>query len=773
MSRLVSLRRGLFPILGAAFLVCGALTGWIVAELRQEVRRVQIQAMADSWYLDQAIFELGRFMYALAAHVAGSEEVDFKTVQVRFDVFWSRIPVISEGELAQVYRRWLGGDDYVSGWPAALAQIDAELRGRTQARNDVELLARIEHIVAPLREKLRKSIVEFGVLHDSQDAEAVERLKRLTALHGALTAVFLLASTALIALLFHESRLARRAEAEARTSKERFRHFAESGSDWLWETNSDLELIYVSGQVANTIGMPPASIIGRRLSDIMNHSQGRGDWREYLHASASRSAFRDLALEFDSAEGKSRTVRISGEPVFESDGRFLGYRGVCTEISDQIDQERRIRFLAEHDQLTGLPNRAFFNARFEHALAIAQRQDARIALLLVDLDQFKEVNDSHGHDVGDALLVSVARTLELNLRESDTLARLGGDEFAIILEYFHDDPWECERFAERVVEEVQRPVRVDGYTLQVGASIGIAFYPDDGVDITELLKAADLALYRAKDLGRGRVQFFLQEMNDQLQRKKLLEAELAKALENRALDVYFQPQFLLDTGTLSGAEALLRWRHPELGFIEPAEFVGVAEACGLIIPIGQWVLESACREASEWVGDLTVSVNLSPAQFSSKDLSLAVKRVLVETGLPARRLQLEITEGLLIRDTQLATSILDELHGMGVRVAIDDFGMGYSSLSYLKRFSIDAVKVDRTFVKGIGEAEDDRSIVRGIVTLAQALRIRTIAEGVESSEQLEAIRSLGCDEAQGYYFGRPVPAEEFRRTWVEEPGGDV
>ena len=385
------------------------------------------------------------------------------------------------------------------------------------------------------------------------------------------------------------------------------------------------------------------------------------------------------------------------------------------------------------------------------------------------MDGFKDINDTFGHDVGDALIVSVAERLAASIRDGDMLARLGGDEFAIVQTGVDHDSNEDAEFARRLLDGFGAPFRAMGKELVVGASIGITRFPTDGHTVEDLMKAADLALYSGKARGRGCFELFDQAMTQRLQHRRALETRLRRAIDAGSLELHFQPQMDLQSGEAVGAEALVRWHDPELGQVPPYEFVPVAEETGLILPLGQWVLETACAEAAQWASaglDGVVAVNISPAQFTHQDLVAAVESALARTGLPPQRLELEITEGLLMGDTRTAIETLDQLRAMGVQLAIDDFGTGYSSLSYLKRFRVHKVKIDKSFVGDLENDEDDRRIVHAILMLGQALNLRTIAEGVETPMQSELLASLECDQAQGYLYAKPMPAEQVRRFWA-------
>lgn len=417
-------------------------------------------------------------------------------------------------------------------------------------------------------------------------------------------------------------------------------------------------------------------------------------------------------------------------------------------------------FLASHDPLTGLPNRAMFQERLGQAVAEAQRRDEAVAVLCLDLDHFKDVNDTLGHPAGDLLLQRAAARLKRCLRQSDTLARLGGDEFMIIQNGVQQ-PQTSANLAQRVIDTLSEPFELDGQEVVVGCSIGIVIGQGaDRPDPEQLLGNADLALYRAKGDGRGTFCFFEEEMNERLQARKSLEADLRRALAERQFRVFFQPQVELKSGRVVGVEALARWQHPERGWVAAADFIPLTEETGLIIRLGEWILRAACTEAAAW-RPLKVAVNLSPAQFRHPGLIGMIAEILRETGFEPERLELEITEGILLGGTETTFATLQALKALGVGIVMDDFGTGYSSLGYLRQFKFDKIKIDRTFIKDLHQTAQATSIVRAVVALGHSLGMRANAEGVETIEQAEILSSEGCEEVQGYYFGRPMPAAEF------------
>jgi len=424
--------------------------------------------------------------------------------------------------------------------------------------------------------------------------------------------------------------------------------------------------------------------------------------------------------------------------------------------------EDKIRFLAMHDSLTGLPNRLQFNQHLERAVSRAKRHGTQMAVLCLDLDRFKDVNDTLGHATGDALLEEVAARLKENVRDVDLVGRLGGDEFAIVAEEV-ETPEGAMRLARRVCNALGAGYDVNGHEITTSASIGIALGPLAGEPIEVLMKNADLALYRAKDDGRNTFRFFEPAMDAALQKRRRIENDLRNALRKNQLYLDYQPQFGLEDGRLTGYEALVRWWHPTEGEISPSVFIPIAEETGLIVPLGEWILKSACTYATTWPLDTKLAVNLSPAQFKTQDVYSLVQRVLAETGLEPSRLELEITEGIVLQNTEAVIETLTKLDQLGVSIAMDDFGTGYSSLSYLTRLPVKKIKIDRSFIDTLGSSPQNSAIVSSIVGLGQSLHVEITAEGVETESQAALLKQWGCDQVQGYYYGRPeteVPEDD-------------
>ena len=494
--------------------------------------------------------------------------------------------------------------------------------------------------------------------------------------------------------------------------------------------------------------------------------------RDFTDSFVDRRSIAAFDYCFLHPERGLRHVMTRSRLEYDDAGRPLTSVGVIIDVTEQRSVEQRLAHLAHHDPLTDLPNRTLFRIRLDDCLSRA-KEGMQCAVLCLDLDHFKDVNDSLGHPVGDALLCAVSARLQSLTRPSDTVARLGGDEFAIVL-----SPLEMEEdstvFARRIVAALSTPYDIEGHRFVVGTSIGIAIAPDHGLDANRLLRNADMALYGAKSDGRGRHCFFDPAMDEKFQTRRALEADLRRALADEEFELFYQPLVSTTTGRIRGFEALLRWRNPTRGFVMPDAFIPVAEATGLIVPLGAFVLHRACAEAASWPGSSSVAVNLSASEFSSAGIVETVASALGRAGLDPDRLELEITESTMLQDTEATTETLHRLKALGVRIAIDDFGTGFSSLGYLQRFPFDKVKIDRAFVAPLGRTRESLAIVTAVVGLCAGLDMETTAEGVETDEQLKILTSIGCIEVQGYYFSPPRPADEIAalvaRLGIEKHG---
>ena len=489
-----------------------------------------------------------------------------------------------------------------------------------------------------------------------------------------------------------------------------------------------------------------------------------GDIDEYCDT-LSRSMIEGTTSHHQTETPDGRTILIVNKPVAGG-----GWVATHEDVTERRRAENQIRHLAHYDALTDLPNRALFHERLREELG-RMAPNRQLAVLYVDIDEFKSVNDTLGHQAGDELLQSVAAHLCRQAGPNEFIARLGGDEFAIMQTAVSSQA-EIIGLVTRVFEAIRTPFECFGHQVTSDASVGIAVAPQHGTDLDEILKNADLAMYAAKTAGRRTWRFFEPAMDARVKARRILEMDMRQALVDGAFEVYYQPCVSLEDNKITGCEALVRWRHPERGMISPADFIPVAEETGLINELGEWVLNTACNDAMTWPGDFKLAVNVSPVQFKSGTLALKIAAALAASRLPARRLEVEITEAVLIRDDDAALAVLHQLRAIGVRIALDDFGTGYSSLSYLQRFPFDKIKIDSCFVNDLA-TQGGSSIVQAVVNIAAARDMMTLAEGVETSEQRESLRALGCSEMQGFLFSRPVPAGDILRLLQSVPSKAV
>ena len=559
-------------------------------------------------------------------------------------------------------------------------------------------------------------------------------------------------------------RASAQAERQSQTIGLLLHDFEEHASDWLWETDATGRLRHVSARLAGALGRPLSALRDAPLLDLLGVSAGSLTLEESealntLRAHlAARTPFRAAAVPVQVGPER-RWWSLTAKPLHDDRGRFSGWRGVGSDVTQARRAHQEMARLANYDALTGLANRHQFSTHLERLKDADQRAKRPCALIFLDLDNFKTINDSLGHHTGDRLLQTVAQRLLSCVQGGDLLARIGGDEFALI-SWEATRPEQAAALAQRLLDSFAPPCLVDQARIPVSTSIGIAMAPQDGHDPHALLKSADLALYAAKAAGRNTFRFFDRQMDERARERLTLQHDLREALGRRELRLHFQPQVDLADGRVTGFEALLRWQHPTRGLVSPAEFVPLAEETGLIVAIGEWVLAEACRQAQSWEGDLRVAVNLSAVQFREPGIVQTVQRALADSGLTARRLELEITESALIQDSSAVQSTLRALRQQGVRVAVDDFGTGYSSLAYLRHFPLDKLKIDGMFVRTLEGDAESVAIVRAIVHLAQALGLETTAEGVETAAQLQAVRDLSCTDVQGFLTARPMPAEQ-------------
>jgi diguanylate cyclase (GGDEF)-like protein/PAS domain S-box-containing protein len=553
----------------------------------------------------------------------------------------------------------------------------------------------------------------------------------------------------------------RKAEAELRLAAKVF----ESSGEAIMITDAAGCILSVNQAFSLVTGYQATEVAGRNASLLASGRHSReffsGMWQSVLH-----TGYWSGEIWNKRRNGEIFPEWLSLSSVRDAEGRVTHLVGIFSDISERKAAEARIAFLAHHDALTGLPNRLLLKDRMEQAIVHCERSGNKVALLFVDLDRFKAVNDTYGHPVGDALLRDAAQRLLACVRESDTISRHGGDEFLVVLTDLQSSEVPAQ-IAGKIMAALGQPFHIEAHEAAISASVGIAVYPDDGADFGELLKKADTAMYHAKESGRNAFRFYTQRMNADAQERLDLHSRLRRALERKEFVLHYQPLFDLRSGRIVGGEALVRWQSPEQGLVAPGLFIPAAEHSGLIVPLGEWVLHEACAELAHWhaqgCSQLSMAVNISAIQFRRGDVEETVRRALDATGAQPTSLELELTESILIDGAEQVLATIRRLQGLGVRLAIDDFGTGYSSLAYLKRFAVDKLKIDQSFVRDIVTDQDDAAIVRAVIQMARSLNLHVLAEGVETEAVASELRKLDCDLVQGYHFGRPMPAAEFRR----------
>jgi len=564
--------------------------------------------------------------------------------------------------------------------------------------------------------------------------------------------------------------MARKArEVNVSNDAERARMTLESIGDAVLSTDSSWHVTFVNPIAEKLLGWTNAEAIGRHLSEVFQVLDGTSRERLALQMERAIQSGRTIILPPNCVlvrrDGQELHIEDSAAPIRDLRGEFAGMVVVFHDVSETRAFTQKMSHLAQHDVLTSLPNRALLNDRLEHGITLARRHGRPLAVLFIDLDHFKHINDSLGHLIGDQILKAVAQRIGPCIRHSDTVSRLGGDEFIVLLSEVNRAE-DAGLIAEKIRIAVMDPYTIDGHFLHITASIGVSVYPTDGEDATALIKYADTAMYHAKEKGRNNSQFFKDDMNVRAAERQIITGDLRHALTRGEFFLVYQPTINLVSGAVTGFEALIRWRHPARGILNPAAFIPIAEECGLIIPIGEWVLQEACSQAQQWLAaDLkfeTMAVNISAVEFRSDRFFDGICRILRTTGLDPARLALELTETAVMRDFEATRIVLQALNTMGVRIAVDDFGTGYSNLSYLKRFPINTLKLDRSFIHDLPESADAGTIVSSVIRMAHCLHLQVVGEGVETLPQLRFLQAHDCEEGQGFYFSKPVRADECR-----------
>ncbi|MCA1748457.1 MAG: EAL domain-containing protein [Sphingomonadales bacterium] len=563
-------------------------------------------------------------------------------------------------------------------------------------------------------------------------------------------------------------------EGDSRRASRLLAEFEANGAGWFWETDRNGCLVYLSHKLARMFDKPPEELLGRQLTDLIRAEGGAQDGERTLgfHLS-SRSSFSEITVRAAIDGEKECWWSLSGRPIIDEIGQFRGFAGSGTDLTEKRRSDDEVQQLARYDSLTGLANRQHMRTSLEEALGDPEGAARNVTLMLLDLDRFKQVNDTMGHPVGDALLKQVGKRLFRTISDQGMVGRLGGDEFQVMLSGLADNA-KRGAVAKSIIEAVSQPYMIDGVTLTIGCSIGIAIAPDHGNTPEELIRNADLALYAAKGDGRGIYRVYETEMHTGAKKRKRLEDDLRNALANDQLHLTYQPVVSTETTKIVGYEALIRWTHPSRGSISPADFIPVAEDIRLIEQIGEWVLRTACEDAASWPIAARVAVNVSPIQFANPNLPKLVTSALAKSGLSPDRLELELTESVFLDETTDTDQMFKALKRTGVRLALDDFGTGYSALGYLKTAPFDKIKIDQSFIRGAAvPGNRNAAIIKAIVALANTLYMETTAEGVELEDEIELVRELGCSHIQGFIYGKPMPNGEVHRQLNDGQGKAV
>lgn len=671
------------------------------------------------------------------------------------------IEVAGQPALVAVAALTTGNDPRIKSIPGApsvlvfidlLTQAELNALGEDYGIHQLRIPRSKEDAAASPSVRLSSNDNSMLALHWNQNMPGAQLLNILLPLLALVALILGLSGWLVLRRAMSEAQIADENRTALIASEERFRHVAEAATDWLWETDANLRITYLSQRFLTITGLSVEHWLGRNLDSLLNCDiMPLRAWLQHTHLTESRN---ELQCTYFSAQGEKRICRIYAKPIIKND-ETIGFRGTASDITREIEAQERIQHLSLHDALTGLPNRLRMKEFLESKLRNLAAAPHPLVILNVDLDKFKPVNDTFGHVAGDMVLHQVSERLRSCLRDQDLVARQGGDEFILIITGLSSIK-EIEQLCARVIARIESPYVINDQDIYIGASIGIALAPQDSMQAEELLRFADIAMYEAKNSGRNHWSFYSSEMNDRLMQRSELERFLRQAVKHNEFSLYYQPRYRIEGTELTGAEALVRWNHPVLGLLMPDQFIALAEETGLITSISDWTMLQACQDASTWHSSLIVSVNISAIEFRSQRLIERVRQVLLLTGLPSHRLELEITERIMIEDADGAFKIMTALKALGVRLSMDDFGTGYSSLNYLRRFPFDGLKIDKSFIDELAESHEGQSIVEGIINLGHALSMTVTAEGVETEAQLGYLQTLMCDEVQGYLLGKPM-----------------
>ncbi len=733
--------------------VASASTSYLIMQRQNALK--QVSRYNVTWLASQAPVEVMRLEAAVAESAIAGYGVDHDQVQLRLDIVRNRIGLLDRGEAGDFIR---GRADLIATATRLRSMIDtAQPLIDDLGRGDT--VSRLLKLISPLGPQLVKLAAAANAHGGDLVAHDQAQLARYHTIFTVIIGGLTVCGFGLIGVVTWQNRTLLERDRTLNTQNTRFDAALNNMSQALCMVDQEQKIIVCNVRFIELFGLSEDLVRpGTLIEDVFRDAiAGARYEREVIEAICEEQ--RELIAarrpgSFFQEDISGRAIAVAHQPMTES-----GWVATYEDISERRGAEARIHFMAHHDMLTGLPNRLFFKERLGQVQKGMRREDNAAAVLCLDLDNFKNVNDTLGHPAGDQLLEEVAQRLRECVRDADVVARLGGDEFAI-LQSSPCQPEDAEALARRLIDAVSAPYEIDGACVVVGASVGIAIATGSGNNTDHLLKNADLALYKAKTDGRKTYRVFEAEMTVRLQAQRAMELDLREVVGRRELMVFYQPLFDLATNQVSGFEALLRWRHPVHGMVSPIVFIPIAEEIGLIDTIGEWVLKQACHDAATWPENVKVAVNLSPVQFRTGNLVQTVTAALGASGLPARRLELEITESALLKDSDKVLATLHELRDLGVEIALDDFGTGYSSLSYLRSFPFDKIKIDQSFIREMGRRPDCLAIVHSVAQLAQKLGMATTAEGVETLKQLDQVREAGCTQVQGYYFDRPRPASE-------------